>query len=58
MELRMLRMWKCLVLVWSLLDVVVRVLLQLVWRLRHVDLGGALGAHLDHGLWCEAVSPP
>ena len=56
MELRVLRLWKCLVLVWSLLDVVVWVLLQLVWRLRHVDLGDALGAHLDHCLRCEAVS--
>ena len=31
---------------------------QLVWRLRHVDLGDALGAHLDHCLRCEAVSSP
>ena len=56
MELCLWCLWKCLVLVWSLLDVVARVLLQLVWRLRHVDLGDALGAHLDHCLRCEAVS--
>ena len=54
----MLHMWQCLLVVWSLWGAGMWVLLYLVWRLRHMDLGDALGADLDPRLWYEAVSPP
>ena len=45
-------------LVWSLWGAGMWVLLYLVWRRRHMDLGDALGADLDPRLWYEAVCPP